>query len=725
MTGIGFNTRNYLSNETANRYTRASEEVSSGRRSLRGSAAEFAIANQLRKDISGLGQATQNLRQGSSALQVASGGLMQTSGILTRLKELSVQANNDMLGNAGQGAIRAEFNELVSSLDSISGGTRFGGRQLFAQDEGNSGETSGTVVTARNRTESATGLTATPNGFTGDLDTSRSAGFVNERISGDLNVQFQDSGNGRQVQININGEDYVADLNDVRAGGTLEFRSTNTPENRIGLELDANDVSGLRTESGLRNALNTALNGAELNIGVSANVAGAGADPAFSANTLLNLDGSSGLVSGEVQDVRVNGTNGDYTVEVDIGGQTFRGSAQTVTDGGSIELSDISNPENRVSFDFSNDTSSITDAASFDAALTNALQPGGVGADVQIGDAARANGLTQTPSIEGFNAAQSTGFIDGVVRNVQVERNGGSYDMSLTLDNGQTFEAKGVVPQADGQIRLTNTKDSSARITLDLGADVSGLSSESGLQSELDKALGTGGTGAPVRFTSGNGFNDGTNGFEAGVNASITANGGTAGGRYAFSYDAATQTATVTNGNEVYTTQARGDGAQHLSFGNGVSVDLGDEFDASQSIGSQTFDVEQNGPNTLSFQGGSDPGSEFDINLSDISAEGLGLVGLDPSSPKAQAAIGRALDIVNGQLASIGAQQSAFETTMNSNIDQEIAQQEALATFQDTDFAQKLIDMTKEQVLLQTQASLTAQTMRLNQQQFQRLLGGM
>ena len=57
-------------------------------------AAGLAISERLRKQITGLDQASRNANDGISLVQTAEGALNETGNILIRMRELALQANN-------------------------------------------------------------------------------------------------------------------------------------------------------------------------------------------------------------------------------------------------------------------------------------------------------------------------------------------------------------------------------------------------------------------------------------------------------------------------------------------------------------------------------------------------------------------------------------------------------------------------------------------------------
>lgn len=110
------------------------ERLSSGYRINRAGddAAGLAISENLRAQIRGLKQAQRNAQDGVSLVQVAEGALNETSSILIRLRELSVQAASDTIGPVERQFLNVEYDQLVSEIDRIADGTEFNGTQLLS-----------------------------------------------------------------------------------------------------------------------------------------------------------------------------------------------------------------------------------------------------------------------------------------------------------------------------------------------------------------------------------------------------------------------------------------------------------------------------------------------------------------------------------------------------------------------------------------------------------------
>lgn len=108
-------------------------KLSSGKRITKSAddAAGLAIANKLGAETKGLRMASRNANDAISLVQVAEGGLNETSSILTRLRELSIQAGSDTVGEAERGYLSLEYEQLVQEADRISKTTQFNGKPLL------------------------------------------------------------------------------------------------------------------------------------------------------------------------------------------------------------------------------------------------------------------------------------------------------------------------------------------------------------------------------------------------------------------------------------------------------------------------------------------------------------------------------------------------------------------------------------------------------------------
>jgi len=94
-------------------------------------AAGLAISEQMKADIRSFKQAERNANDGISMLQTAESAMNEVSGILTRMRELSVQAATDTVDDTQRGYLDTEFQALTSEIDRIAQVTEFNGRTLL------------------------------------------------------------------------------------------------------------------------------------------------------------------------------------------------------------------------------------------------------------------------------------------------------------------------------------------------------------------------------------------------------------------------------------------------------------------------------------------------------------------------------------------------------------------------------------------------------------------
>lgn len=124
--------------ETTKNLAADMEKLSSGYRVNKSAddAAGLAISETLTGQIRSLDQAKRNANDGISLIQVAEGGMNEISNILIRMRELTIQAASDTVGNLERSYTNKEYNELVDEIDRISSTVEFNGRKLLGGEEG-------------------------------------------------------------------------------------------------------------------------------------------------------------------------------------------------------------------------------------------------------------------------------------------------------------------------------------------------------------------------------------------------------------------------------------------------------------------------------------------------------------------------------------------------------------------------------------------------------------
>lgn len=108
-------------------------KLSSGSRVVKAAddAAGLAISEKLKAEIRSAQQATRNANDGISMIQVAEGGLNETSNILVRMRELAIQSSSDTVGDSERGMSNLEYQQLKQEMERISQVTEYNGTKLL------------------------------------------------------------------------------------------------------------------------------------------------------------------------------------------------------------------------------------------------------------------------------------------------------------------------------------------------------------------------------------------------------------------------------------------------------------------------------------------------------------------------------------------------------------------------------------------------------------------
>ncbi|WP_070962802.1 flagellin [Vibrio sonorensis] len=130
----------YLNNAT-HQLNQSLERLSSGNRinSAKDDAAGLQISNRLESQMRGLDVAVRNANDGISIMQTAEGAMQETTSLLQRMRDLSIQSANGSNSKAERQALQEEMAALNDELNRIAETTSFGGRKLL---NGSFGESS-------------------------------------------------------------------------------------------------------------------------------------------------------------------------------------------------------------------------------------------------------------------------------------------------------------------------------------------------------------------------------------------------------------------------------------------------------------------------------------------------------------------------------------------------------------------------------------------------------
>ncbi|MCP4159612.1 MAG: flagellin [Deltaproteobacteria bacterium] len=118
---------------TANDQSTSLQRLSSGYRinSARDDAAGLAISDRMESQVRGLNQAVRNANDGISLAQTAEGALQETTAILQRMRELSIQSANDTNSPSDRASLQDEVNQLQSEINRIAETTQFNNNNIL------------------------------------------------------------------------------------------------------------------------------------------------------------------------------------------------------------------------------------------------------------------------------------------------------------------------------------------------------------------------------------------------------------------------------------------------------------------------------------------------------------------------------------------------------------------------------------------------------------------
>lgn len=109
-------------------------KLSSGYRITKASddAAGMGVSTNLRSQITSYKMAMRNAQDAVSVIQTTEAALNESASIITRLRELTVQAASDGLGTTERKYLHKEVDQLTQELDRIANTTEFNGRNLLS-----------------------------------------------------------------------------------------------------------------------------------------------------------------------------------------------------------------------------------------------------------------------------------------------------------------------------------------------------------------------------------------------------------------------------------------------------------------------------------------------------------------------------------------------------------------------------------------------------------------
>jgi flagellin len=153
MTVINTNTSSLVARDAIQRNDRAMssamERLSTGSRinSAKDDAAGLAIAERMSSTVGGLNMAVRNANDGISLLQTVEGATKEISAMLSRMRELSVQAASGTYTATDRAALDLEFGALMDEMDRIAKNTEWNGEKVLIGATNNNYDANDPVLT--------------------------------------------------------------------------------------------------------------------------------------------------------------------------------------------------------------------------------------------------------------------------------------------------------------------------------------------------------------------------------------------------------------------------------------------------------------------------------------------------------------------------------------------------------------------------------------------------
>jgi len=112
----------------------AMQQLATGNRinAAKDDAAGLSISQNMTSQVRGLNQAVRNLNDGVNLLQTADGGLVETSNMLQRMRELAVQSSNSTNSTSQRLYLNNEFNSLTTEINRIASGTTWNNASVYS-----------------------------------------------------------------------------------------------------------------------------------------------------------------------------------------------------------------------------------------------------------------------------------------------------------------------------------------------------------------------------------------------------------------------------------------------------------------------------------------------------------------------------------------------------------------------------------------------------------------
>ncbi|ULN63551.1 flagellin [Vibrio gigantis] len=231
------------------------ERLASGSRinSAKDDAAGLQISNRIEAQMSGIDVAVRNANDGISIMQTAEGAMNETTNIMQRMRDLSLQASNGSNSSSERIAIQEEVTALNDELNRIAETTSFGGKKLLNGSFGSTsfqiGGSSGEAVqiglkSMRTDDINMGGFSYVANGMASDS-------WEVKSNQNDMTMSFTDRfGQPQEITINAKVGDDIEELATYINGQTDLVSASVNDDGQLQIYMSGEDTSGTISFSG-------------------------------------------------------------------------------------------------------------------------------------------------------------------------------------------------------------------------------------------------------------------------------------------------------------------------------------------------------------------------------------------------------------------------------------------------------------------------------------------
>lgn len=231
------------------------ERLASGSRinSAKDDAAGLQISNRLESQMRGLDVAVRNANDGISIMQTAEGAMQETTNLLQRMRDLSLQSANGSNSKAERDALQEEMAALNDELNRIAETTSFGGRKLlngsFSSSSFQIGAASGEAVQVSLKNMRSDSLAM--GGFSYLAAAKADDSWQVSQGNHMLNMQYTDSNGVEQnIQIKAKVGDDIEELATYINGQTDKVSASVNEDGQLQIYMAGKETSGAITFSG-------------------------------------------------------------------------------------------------------------------------------------------------------------------------------------------------------------------------------------------------------------------------------------------------------------------------------------------------------------------------------------------------------------------------------------------------------------------------------------------